>query len=49
VSPEAVATAADMTAEQAERVYHDIDAKRKATRYLHTPPVLVDEIEDISC
>jgi len=49
VSPEAVAAAADMTAEQAERVYHDIDSKRKATRYLHTPPVLVDEIEDISC
>ncbi|MHC4582345.1 MAG: NAD(+) synthase [Planctomycetota bacterium] len=46
--PEAVAAAADMTVEQVERVYHDIDSKRKATRYLHTPPVLVDKVEDIS-
>jgi NAD+ synthase len=43
-----VAAAADMTAEQVGRVYHDIDAKRKATRYLHTPPLLVDKVEEIS-
>ncbi|UCF14271.1 MAG: NAD(+) synthase [Phycisphaerales bacterium] len=47
-SPSAVAAAADMTAEQVERVYHDIDAKRRATRYLHTPPLLVDKVEEIS-
>jgi NAD+ synthase len=48
VSPGAVAAAADMTAEQVERVYHDIDAKRRATRYLHTSPLLVDKVEEIS-
>ena len=48
VSPDAVAAAADMTAEQVERVCHDIDAKRRATRYLHTPPLLVDKVEEIS-
>lgn len=48
VSPEEVAAAADMTPEQVERVFHDIDAKRKATRYLHTPPLLVDKVDEIS-
>ncbi len=43
-----VAAAADMTAEQVGRVYHDIDAKRKATRYLHTPPLLIDKVQEIS-
>ena len=27
-----------LTAEQVERVYRDIEAKRRATRYLHAPP-----------
>lgn len=48
VSPGDVAAAAEMTAEQVERVYRDIDAKRNATRYLHTPPLLVDRVEEIS-
>lgn len=48
VSPGDVAAAAEMTAEQVERVYRDIDAKRNATRYLHTPPLLVDKVEEIS-
>jgi len=48
VSPSNVAAAAGMTTEQVERVYRDIDAKRNATRYLHTPPVLVDEVDEIS-
>jgi len=47
VSPNDVAAAAEMMTEQVERVYHDIDAKRKATRYLHTPPLLVDKVEEI--
>ncbi|MEK6705304.1 MAG: NAD(+) synthase, partial [Bdellovibrionota bacterium] len=34
--------------DQVARVYHDIDAKRKATRYLHTPPVLVEKVEEIT-
>jgi NAD+ synthase len=47
-STEEVAVEADMTAEQVERVYRDIDAKRNATRYLHTPPLLVDKVDEIS-
>jgi NAD+ synthase len=37
----AVARAADLTEDQVERVWRDIAAKRKATRYLHEPPLLV--------
>ena len=48
VLPGDVAAAARMTTEQVERVYHDIDAKRNATRYLHAPPVLVDKVDEIS-
>jgi NAD+ synthase len=48
ISPGDVAVAAEMTAEQVERVYHDIDAKRNATRYLHTPPLLIQKVEEIS-
>jgi len=33
-----------LTPEQAERVYTDIIAKRRAARYLHTPPLMVEEI-----
>ena len=48
VSCQDVADAAGMTREQVERVYHDIDAKRKATRYLHASPVLVEKIPELS-
>ena len=45
---EDVASLAGMTAEQVERVFRDIDAKRKATQYLHTAPVLVDKVDEVS-
>ena len=32
---------------QVERVMRDIDQKRRSTRYLHAPPVLVEEISQI--
>lgn len=38
-----VAHAAGLTEEQVSLVWQDIDAKRKATRYLHEPPLLIDE------
>lgn len=38
-----VASAAGLTPEQVERVYDDIDAKRKAAHYLHERPLLVDK------
>ena len=37
-----VAAAIGLTAEQVERVYRDIDAKRSAAQYLHEKPLLVD-------
>jgi NAD+ synthase len=43
---EDVAQATGLTAGQVERVYQDIDAKRKAARYLHQPPLLVDGMAD---
>jgi len=36
-----VAAALALETAQVERVYHDIDAKRRATRSLHMPPLLV--------
>jgi NAD+ synthase len=38
-----VAAALGYTAEQVERVYRDIEAKRRVARYLHAPPLLVGE------
>lgn len=43
-----VATAAGLTEDQVARVFQDIDAKRRATRYLHVPPVLVEKVEEIT-
>jgi NAD+ synthase len=48
VSAADVAGAVGMTTEQVERVYRDIDAKRNATRYLHTLPLLVEKVVEIS-
>jgi NAD+ synthase len=39
-----VGRAADLTQDQVERVWRDIAAKRKATRYLHEPPLLVESV-----
>jgi NAD+ synthase len=40
-----VAPALGLTAEQVERVYRDIEAKRRVSVYLHHPPMLVTERE----
>jgi NAD+ synthase len=39
-----VAPAVGLTAEQVTRVYEDIRSKRRATRYLHLPPLTIDDI-----
>lgn len=39
---EDVARAAGLTPEQVKVVWQDIEAKRRATRYLHEPPLLID-------
>lgn len=40
--PEAVAQAVGLSPEDVQRVYDDIDQKRRTTRYLHLPPQLVE-------
>ena len=47
VSVESVASAIDLTPEQVQRVYDDIDTKRSTTRYLHLPPLVVEDIPEI--
>lgn len=42
-----VAPTIGLEAEQVERVYKDIESKRRATRYLHTPPLLVEPVSEI--
>lgn len=44
---EQVAEATDLTVEQVERVYGDIDQKRRSTEYLHLPPSLCGSIPEI--
>ncbi|MGZ9064646.1 MAG: NAD(+) synthase [Burkholderiales bacterium] len=36
-----------LSPEQVERVYKDIEAKRRATRYLHTPALLVEPVREV--
>jgi NAD+ synthase len=45
---EDVAAAADLTVEQVQRVYRDIDQKRKTTEYLHLQPELVTDVPEVS-
>jgi len=39
--------ALNVSAERAQRVYEDIEAKRRATEYLHRAPVLVEDVPEI--
>jgi NAD+ synthase len=48
IQVEDVARAAGLTANQVEYVYRDITAKRKATRYQHMKPLLVESIDEVS-
>jgi len=43
-----VALAIGLTTEQVERVYGSIDQKRRTTRYLHTRPLLVETVSEIT-
>lgn len=44
IAAEDVAEAAGITAEQVARVYKDIEAKRRATAYLHQAPLLIEDV-----
>ena len=47
VSPADAAPAVGLRPEQVERVYRDIDQKRRTTRYLHAPPMLVEPVSEV--
>jgi NAD+ synthase len=47
VPAEQVAKVAGLEPEQVERVFRDIDAKRRATRYLHYGPLLVEPVAEV--
>jgi NAD+ synthase len=46
VPADTLAAFLDVTPAQAERIYHDIDVKRRTTRYLHRPPILAGAITE---
>ncbi len=48
VGSEVVAGEIGLTPDQVERVYADIETKRKGTRYLHLPPVLAGAVPEIN-
>lgn len=43
-----VAPALGLTVEQVERVFRDIDQKRRSTRYLHHPALLVEPVPEVN-
>lgn len=47
LSASVLAPAINITTEQAENVYRDIEAKRRATRYMHLKPVLVEPVSEL--
>jgi NAD+ synthase len=47
IPAELVAPAVDLTADQVGRVFKDIEAKRRATRYLHLRPLLIDNVAEV--
>jgi NAD+ synthase len=47
VSADEVASIAGLEPTQVERVFRDIDAKRRATRYLHCSPLLVEPVAEV--
>ena len=47
VPAEQVAPVVGLTSAQVERVFKDIDAKRRATRYLHMRPLLVAPVTEV--
>jgi len=47
VSAEEVAPVVGISVEQVARVFRDIEAKRRTTRYLHARPLFVHEIEEL--
>jgi NAD+ synthase len=36
-----------ITPEQVQMVFDDIDTKRRTTRYLHLPALLIEEVQEV--
>jgi NAD+ synthase len=49
IPAETVAPTVGLTVDQVKRVFTDIDTKRSTTRYLHIPPILVENVPGVSC
>ena len=47
ISPTDVAPIVELSSEQVERVYKDIESKRRGTHYLHLPPLLIEPVSEI--
>ncbi len=47
ILPDVVAQAIGLEPAQVQRVYADIETKRSTTRYLHLPPLLIDDVPEI--
>ena len=47
IPAEEVAGVIDLTTEQVELVFKDIDTKRTTTRYLHLSPLLIEDVPEI--
>lgn len=47
IGSQEVAPVVGLTPSQVERVFKDIEAKRRATRYLHLRPLLVDAVTEV--
>lgn len=48
MSPEAAADLVGLTDAEIERVYRDIEQKRRTTRYQHLPPILASSVPEIA-
>lgn len=46
-TPEEIADTVELTPEQVQRVYDDIDTKRATTLYLHLPAQLIETVQEI--
>lgn len=47
IAPETIGLLTELTKDQVRLVYADIDRKRSATKYLHLPPLLIEEVPEI--
>jgi NAD+ synthase len=47
LAAEEIAATIDLTTPQVERVFSDITAKRRATRYQHLPPLVAEPVPEI--